>query len=89
MTRIVYEIVAHDGGWAYKLDDVFSETYGTKEEATAAAHDAAARQEIPGPSEAIQYQDEDGNWHEEQASGLDRPEVEVREADGSADGGQG
>lgn len=78
MTRIVYEIVEHNGGWAYRLDDVFSETFDTKEQATAAAHDAAARHEIPGPSEPIQYQDEDGNWHEETASGLDRPEVEVR-----------
>lgn len=43
MTKIVYEIVEHDGGWAYKLDDVFSETYPTKEQATAAANDVAAR----------------------------------------------
>lgn len=78
MTRIVYEIVEHNGGWAYRLDDVFSETYDTREEATAAARDAAARQQIPGPAETIQYQDEDGNWHEEDSSGLDRPEVEVR-----------
>ena len=23
MTRITYEIVEHDGGWAYKVGDVF------------------------------------------------------------------
>ncbi|AWX94062.1 hypothetical protein DPM13_16945 [Paracoccus mutanolyticus] len=79
MTKIVYEIVEHDGGWAYKLDDVFSETYPTKDLAVAAANDAAARQEMPGPSETIEYQDSDGKWHQEEASGLDRPEVEVDE----------
>ena len=27
MTRIIYEIVEHDGGWAYKVGDVFSEPF--------------------------------------------------------------
>ena len=27
MTKIVYHIVEHDGGWAYKVDGVFSETF--------------------------------------------------------------
>lgn len=27
MTRITYEIVEHDGGWAYKVGDVFSEPF--------------------------------------------------------------
>ena len=30
MARIHYRIVAHDGGWAYKLDDVFSEPFPSK-----------------------------------------------------------
>jgi len=25
MTRIVYEVVEHDGGWAYRVNGVFSE----------------------------------------------------------------
>jgi len=77
MTRIVYDIVEHDGGWAYKLDDVFSETFDTKEQATAAAEDVAARQQLSGDDEAIQYQDEHGAWREEHAPGTDRPGVEV------------
>ena len=24
MTKIIYEIVEHDGGWAYRVDGVFS-----------------------------------------------------------------
>ena len=27
MTKITYEIVEHDGGWAYRADGVFSETF--------------------------------------------------------------
>lgn len=81
MTRIVYEIVEHDGGWAYKLDDVFSETFATRDQAAAAAEDAAARQQLSGEDEVIRYQDADGAWHEENAPGTDRPEVVVTKAD--------
>ena len=27
MTKVVYQIVEHDGGWAYKFNGVFSETF--------------------------------------------------------------
>ena len=47
MTDIVYEIVEHDGGWGYKLGDVFSETYPSKELVTTAANDVAERQQLP------------------------------------------
>lgn len=79
MTKILYEFVKHDGGWAYKLLDVVSETCSTKGLAVAAANEAAARQEMSGPSETIEYQDADGKWHQEEASGLDRPEAAVDE----------
>ena len=29
MSKIHYKIVQHDGGWAYKLGDVFSEPFAT------------------------------------------------------------
>ena len=79
MTNIVYEIVEHDGGWAYKLGDVFSETYPSKELATAAANDVAERQQVAGEPEVVQYQDAEGSWREESVSGDDRPEVDVRD----------
>ena len=25
MTKIIYEVVEHDGGWAYQVDGVFSD----------------------------------------------------------------
>jgi hypothetical protein len=77
MTAIKYVIVEHDGGWAYKMDGVFSETFRSHDDALEAAKYASQRQEIPGESEGISYQDEKGRWHEEVAPGNDRPEADV------------
>ena len=73
-----YTIVEHDGGWAYKLGDVFSETFPSREQAMHAAQRAAQEQQVSGETEAISYQDGRGVWHEELASGGDRPAVDVR-----------
>lgn len=55
MATIRYEIVEHDGGWAYKVDDVFSETFPTHDDALAAAEIAARHHELPGSTEAIEF----------------------------------
>ena len=34
MPDVIYEVVQHDGGWAYKVDGVFSETFPTHAEAS-------------------------------------------------------
>jgi hypothetical protein len=81
MTKIIYEIVEHDGGWAYKLGDVFSETFRTHEAALHAAQAVAAEQQLAGPTEGISYQDKSGKWHEELAEGGDRPQAEVIDED--------
>lgn len=83
MARIIYEIVEHDGGWAYRLDDVFSETFRTHEDALNAAKAAAAEQQLAGTTEGISYQDSTGIWHDEVADGSDRPEADV--VDGAED----
>jgi len=77
--RVVYEVVEHDGGWAYKVGDVFSETYATSQEATDAAERAAAAHQSSGSDEMIQYQDRNGRWHEELETGDDRPETKVEQ----------
>lgn len=80
MTKIVYKIVEHDGGWAYRLDDVYSEPFRTRPEAVEAARRAAAEQQVPDArSVGISWEDEDGNWHDEVARGDDRPEASVAE----------
>ena len=77
MTKVVYEIVEHDGGWAYKFNKVFSETFPTHAAAHAAAEKAASEQRVPGKTEEIQFEDSKGKWHEETARGSDRPTTEV------------
>jgi hypothetical protein len=79
MSHVTYEIVQHDGGWAYKVDGVFSESFPTHAEALAAAELAAQEQRVPGYSEEIQYEDAKGKWHTETASGSDRPETDVKD----------
>ena len=37
----------------------------------------AAEQRVPGETESIEWEDEHGDWHEEIASGSDRPDVRV------------
>ena len=77
MTTVVYEVVEHDGGWAYKVGDVFSEAFPTHDRASAAAQRAAAEQRVPGDTEVIQFEDSKGHWREETAQGSDRPSTEV------------
>ncbi|MBC8129435.1 MAG: DUF2188 domain-containing protein [Rhizobiaceae bacterium] len=77
MSEVNYEIVPHDGGWAYKVGDVYSETFPSHDHALEAAKDAAARQSLAGETDGISYQDAEGRWHEEVADGTDRPEAHV------------
>jgi hypothetical protein len=78
MTRIIYEIVEHDGGWAYRVDGVFSETFSSHDMARRAAERAAREQAVPGATTGISYEDRDGRWHEEVSRGDDRPDTEVQ-----------
>lgn len=80
MAHVKYEIVEHDGGWAYKVGDVFSETFSNHEDAVGAAKRAAREQEVPGESLTIEYQDKSGRWRTENASGGDRPDTEVEDS---------
>lgn len=85
MTQQTYEIVEHDGGWAYKVGDVYSETFATHDVARQAAEAAARRQEkLRSDPAAIEYEDADGEWHREQASGDDHPDTEVEDEAASA-----
>ena len=79
--RVVYSIVEHDGGWAYKVGDVFSESHPTRREAVLAAQQAAAAHERGGDDAHIEYQDEDGRWHEGIEPGVDRPIADVQDQD--------
>ena len=79
MTRIIYRIVEHDGGWAYKVGEVFSETFVSRDAAREAASRAAREQTLSGETAPIEYEDESGRWHQETALGTDRPSTEVKD----------
>lgn len=77
MTKIIYEIVRHDGGWAYRANGTYSETFESHDAARKAAERAAREQGVPGDTTSITYEDAEGRWHSEIAPGRDRPEADV------------
>ena len=78
MSKITYKIVRHDGGWAYKVDETFSEAFKSHDEAHKAAELAAREQAEPGETTIISYEDKGGHWHKEKSAGDDRPKAKVR-----------
>ena len=79
MTHVIYKVVRHEDGWAYTVGGTFSESFPSHQEALEAARNAAAEQRVAGQTEAIEYEDENGKWHREVASGRDRPDTEVED----------
>ena len=79
MTHVTYHVVEHDGGWAYKVGDVFSEAFSTKALAHSAAARAAREQRTPGENAEIEYEDSAGKWRDEFSKGSDRPDAEVKD----------
>lgn len=77
MPHLKYEIVEHDGGWAYRVDGSYSETFPNHDSALAAARRAAAEQRVAGDTHGIVYEDAQGVVHEELSDGADRPDTEV------------
>ena len=77
--KVTYEVVEHDGGWAYRANGVFSETFSTHALAHEAAARAAREQLLAGETTNISYEDSSGHWHDEVAAGDDRPETTVKD----------
>ena len=79
MAELIYHVVEHDGGWAYKVGETFSETFRSH----SAAHDAAVRAAIeqrqPGRSVGIVYEDSNGRWRRDLSDGDDRPATRVED----------
>jgi hypothetical protein len=78
MAKITYQIVQHDGGWAYRVDETYSETFPSHDSARKAAEHAAKEQGVSGEATVISYEDKQGHWHDEKSAGNDRPEVKVK-----------
>jgi hypothetical protein len=77
MTKITYTVVQHDGGWAYRVDETFSETFPTHEAAHRAAERAAREQAGGGDATVISYEDKQGHWHVERSTASDAPSTKV------------
>ena len=77
MTHVTYRIAEHDGGWAYRSGDTWSETFPDHDSARAAAVRAAREQRVPDETALIEYADASGKWVTERADGHDRPDVDV------------
>ncbi|WP_337270702.1 hypothetical protein [Oryzifoliimicrobium ureilyticus] len=72
-----YHVGEHDGGYAYRVGDVWSEPFGDHDAAMRAARDAAQRQQLGGEEVEIAYQLADGSWQTQHVDGGDRPDTEV------------
>jgi hypothetical protein len=81
MSAVTYQVIQHDGGWAYKVDGAFSEPFATHSDALKAAGIAAQNQRAPGQTDVIEYEDNMGKWHTETASGSDRPSTSVKDSE--------
>jgi hypothetical protein len=79
MSHVTYKVVQHDDGWAYTANGVFSERFPPHAAAWAAARRVALEPRVPGQTVAIEYEDENGRWRTETASGRDRPETDVQD----------
>jgi hypothetical protein len=77
MPKLHYRVVQHDGGWAYRSNDGFSEPFRDRATALAAARRVAKEQRVPGDTTHIEFQDADGKWHTELSDGGDRPDADV------------
>jgi predicted secreted protein len=77
MTRLIYHIVEHDGGWAYQVEGAFSETFPSHDAARTAAETAAREQRVAGATVGITWEDANGRWQSELSEGTDRPDTDV------------
>ena len=78
MSKVVYEVVQHENGWAYRVGNTYSEAFPTHDLARRAAERAAREQTAPDKTATISYEDEQGHWHDEIDPGDDRPTTEVK-----------
>ena len=75
MAKVVYEIVEHDGGWAYRVGDTLSETFPTDDLARQAADRAAGEQRLAGETAQIEHEDSRGKLRDELSRGREVPVI--------------
>lgn len=78
MNTVTYQIIRHDGGWAYRVSETISETFPTHDGARRAAERAAIEQTAPDQPTTIHFEDSRGRWHTERSNGHDKPTTRVK-----------
>lgn len=64
MVKITYEVVKHDGGWAYRVDGAYSSPFPSHSDALQAATIAATAQQRRDQSDALAMDVEQGNMQD-------------------------
>lgn len=76
--ELVYEVVEHEGGWAYRVGDTLSEAFPSQKIAEQAAKRAADEQRLTGDTTDILFEDGQGVWRQETSLGDDRPKTAIK-----------
>jgi hypothetical protein len=63
--RFVYQVVRHENGWAYRLEQTYSRVFPTQLDAKAAAKDAARKMHEPGDETLVHVEDRPLHWRTE------------------------
>ena len=75
--HVTYHVDEHDGGWAYRVDQVWSETFPDHASALKAARAAASRQGTSDASVLVTYENTSGQWVTELAGNGERVDADV------------
>ncbi|KRB55056.1 hypothetical protein ASE04_04850 [Rhizobium sp. Root708] len=75
--HVTYHVDKHDGGWAYHVDQVWSETFSDHGSALKAARAAASRQGTSDASVLVTYENTSGQWVTELAGNGERVDANV------------
>jgi hypothetical protein len=77
MSITIYRVLRHNGGWAYRAAEAFSDTFETREAARAAARVAAREHRAPKERAATDEEKKE-HGHRESVDGNERRGVTVR-----------
>ena len=68
MSKLTYEIVEVEGGFAYRVGDATSETFPSRDDARAAADEAAKRVQSDVDKAAASDEGDARRWHDEMSN---------------------
>ena len=79
MSEVTYEIVEHDGGWAYKVDGALSRCSRPMRQRSRQHRPPPLSRKPPARPKRLNTKTRKGKWHTETARGSDRPETHIKD----------